>query len=765
MRRLVAPAFLVLSLTLAGAACSRPGQTPFSLDRARAHVRMLAETIGSRAVGTEANDRARQYIIDELQKMGFDARVQVADARRPELGLTVHVQNIIAVKRGARPDAIALVSHYDSSAYAPGGADDGLGVAAGLEAARVLTARAMQHTLAVIVTDGEEAGLMGAAALDADPIARQLGAYLNVEAVGSAGPSLLFETGPGNSWVVDAWARSAPEPRGGSFAVEIYRRIPNDTDFSMLKRLGVPGLNFASIADGYAYHTARDTADRLSSDTIAQTGHTLVRTVEALDAIDLSRRTFDQATYFDLMGRTAIWAGPAATAAAAALAVIFGLLAWIKSLRAGVRAVGGWRFALTIAWSVVGAAVVLAGMTAAAWLLREAREVYHPWYARPGRLFLFTAVMGVLAGWSTARLGMLLPQRVHGSRHPVLVWAIVLPAWIAIAAIVSYSAPAAAYLFALPLLVTAVLLLVTPLSNGLAVRVVSLVAFAFIAMLWWWLLLQLLRFAVAHFGRVPTITPVWVYAALMFSAGLMLVPPVLAVLTGRPIQRPSLATALLLVVVVLAAAFAYSAPAYTHEQPQRRAVMYAQDSTGGGGHWQVGSNEPGLDLLVQAAEWQPLRGPLPLAVSVPRLPHPFVFHAKVDATWQIPGSVSIRTSSVGPAVEFTVSVVPSQRGIAATFVMPPGLIPSRPNLPGVVSRGYWMATYGAVPPEGAAFHAVVPASDAGKLEQVRVMLRSARLPGGEGWQGLPGWLLQDRTVWTSEARYIVQPLPEVAPPR
>ncbi len=726
---------------------------------------MLAGTIGSRPVGTDANDRARQYVVDQLRGMGFDVRVQSADARRAEVGLTVHVQNIIAVKQGARPDAIALVSHYDSSPFSPGGADDGLGVAVGLEAARVLLRGGMQHTLAVIVTDGEEAGLMGAAAIHSDPIAQQLGAYINVESVGSSGPALLFETGPGNAWIVDAWARHAPQPRGGSFALEIYRRIPNDTDFSLLKRLNVPGLNFASIMDGYAYHTARDTAERLSSETIAQTGHNVVRIVEALDQSDLSRRSLEQATYFDLLGRAAVSVGPAVAAWVAGLALVLGLVAWFKTTRAAVRAVGPWRFALTVLWSIVGAAIVLGGMMGAAWLLREAREVYHPWYAHPDRLFAFTAAMGLLAGWCTARAGMLLPARVHGSRHPVLAWSLALPVWIFLAAVTSYYTPAAAYLFTLPLLAASVLLLLAPLSNGPAVRIASLVAFAVTATFWWWLLLQLLRFAVAHFGRQPEITPVWVYGAAMFVGALVLVPPVLAALTGRPLRRPSLATALLLVLVVAAAGYAYSAPAYTHERPLRRAVMYAQDSTGGGGHWQVASNEPGLDLLVQAAQWQPLRGPLPLAVPVPRLPHPFVFHAKVDATWQIPGVVSIRSGPVGDAVEFTVSVVPSQRGIAATFVMPPGLTPVRPSLPGVVARGHWMATFGAVPPQGAAFHAFVPAGAENQLSRVRVVLRTSKLPGGDGWQGLPGWLLQDRTVWTSEARYIVQPLPEVAPQR
>lgn len=757
----------VFSCLALAPACSRPDGFPFSTERARAHVQMLAGTIGSRPVGSEANARARQYVVDQLRAIGFDVRVQVADARRPELGLTVRVQNVIAVKEGARKDAIALVSHYDSSPFAPGGADDALGVAVCLEAARALLQKPMQHTLAVLVTDGEEAGLMGAAALDADPIAQRLGAYINVEAVGSAGPSLLFESGPGNAWIVDAWARHAPEPRGGSFGLEVYRRIPNDTDFSILKRLDVPGLNFAPVLDGYAYHTARDTAERLSTRTISQTGRNVVAVMQALDQADLSRRTIDDPTYFDLLGRTAVSAGPLAVAWTGGLALVLGLIAWVKVLRAGARAVGLGRLLLTAFWSILGAAITVAAMIAAAWLLREAREVYHPWYAKPERFFLVTAAMGMLGGWIMARMGWVLPARIRGCRHVVVVWCVALPVWIALAGLAFYFAPAAAYLFVLPLLVASLLLLMTRLTSSIAVRFASLIVFAFNVVLWAWLLFSLLLFAVAHFGREPQITPVWAYAALMFIGGIMLAPPALAVLTGRPLRQPSLMTAVLLVITVIAGSWAYSAPAYTPERPLRRSVLYAQDSSGGGGYWQVGSSEPGLDLLVQAARWTPLRGPLPLAVPVRRLPHPFVFQAKVDATWQIPGAVSIRTNPVGDTVEFTVSVRPSEPGLAATFVLPPGVTPIRPNIPGVSSAAYkaWVATFGAIPLEGVAFHASVPAAQEIRLSEVRVILRTPRLPGGKGWQGLPDWLMQQRTVWSSEARYIVQPLPEVAPPQ
>ncbi|HSL20795.1 MAG TPA: M20/M25/M40 family metallo-hydrolase [Vicinamibacterales bacterium] len=747
------------------AACTRPARNAFSTDRAREHVRMLAGTIGSRPAGSEANEGARVYVVEQLRALGFEVRVQSADGRRPELGLTARVHNVIATKEGSRRDALAIVSHYDSSPHGPGAADAALGVAVALEAARVLLQQPTRHTLAVLVTDGEELGLLGAAALTADPVARRLAAYVNLEAVGSAGPVQLFETGPGNSWIVDAWARAAPEPRGGSLGTEIYRRLPNDTDFSIFKRLGVPGLNFAPILDGYAYHTPRDTPERLSTRTIDHAGQTVVGVVRELDAADLSRRTLDQATYFDLAGWTAFAFRPAIAAWIVALALALGLLAWFKSLRAVIPTVGGARFLLTVLWSLLGAMLVLISMIAAAWLLRESREVYHPWYARPNRLFALIGSMGLLAGWFAARIGALFPHRVRGTRHPVLAWAVTLPLWVVLATALAYAAPTAAYLFTVPLLVSAVLLLVAPLSRTLVVRLVSLVAFAFTLALWGPPLYQVLHLAIGRFGHLPVVTPFWVYAALMFVGALVMAPPLLAALTGGPIRRPAWTTALVFVVVVVCVGLAYSAPAYTEREPLRRVVQYAQDSTGSGGYWQVGSVEPGLDLHAPAAEWMPLNGSLPLSLPTRRLPHPFVFYRRATEAPEIPGRATLRTTAHDDVVEFTISVVPSVRGLTASFVMPPGMTPVRANIPGILRAGQWTASFAAVPLEGAAFHAYVPTRDAPRLADVRVLIRSPRLPGGSGWQGLPPWLPQDRTVWSAEARFIVQPLPEVGPPR
>src|SRR5512136_2285185 len=101
--RVAVPAAICLPLLLC-AACSRPAPAGFSVANARAHVDMLAGTIGIRPVGTEANRRAREYLIGQLSRAGFSVHIQEADAARPEFGLTARVANVIGVLPGAVPD-------------------------------------------------------------------------------------------------------------------------------------------------------------------------------------------------------------------------------------------------------------------------------------------------------------------------------------------------------------------------------------------------------------------------------------------------------------------------------------------------------------------------------------------------------------------------------------------------------------------------------------------------------------------------------------
>lgn len=759
--RLALPLLLVLS------ACTR--QSPiFSVENARAHVQMLAGTIGSRPIGTPANARARDYVIDQLRLFGYDVRVQKVDARRAEFGYTARVANIIAVKAGPDRNAIALISHYDSVPEAPGGSDDGLGVSVSLEAARVLAARTdRRHTLFVLVTDGEESGLMGAAGLVTDrDVMDRLNAYINIDSTGSDGGAWLFETGPGNGWLVKPWARNAPHPRGASFGYEIYRRLPNDTDFSIFKRHDVPGLNFAAIGDSYAYHTPRDTADRLTDRALRETGENAVQTVIAMDGLDLRTRATGEPTYFD-MGRTvAVSWGPVTAWFLAVAALICGLLAWFKTLGASIRLLGLGRWIFEAVWGIGGVLAVGGAMLGAAWGLRNASAVYHPWYAHPDRLFLLLLAAGTLAGWLVVRAGAILPGRAHGPRHPVLVWSVTLPLWVGLAGVTAAMAPAAGYLWTLPLLVIGAGLLAIPVSNVAAVRVVSVVALAVAGTVWLLDTVELLRFMVPLFGRLPIITPIYVYPAMMLACGAMVVPPLIACTAAvTPLVRPSLLTATLLVALAATVGFAYFAPAYTYAQPQRRSARVLVEPHAATATYEVASQEPGIDLDAGApAGWYRATDAPTASVPVGRFPQPFVFRATAPAPGSAPAAVTeFSLKAVSAGTELTMTIVPSQPGLTALFVLPEGITPARSNFPGVVSRGRWRAGYLGVPPEGITWRASFKAGVEPRLPETRGAVISPRFPGGEGWQSLPAWLPQQNTVWDMDVFWILPAAPPIPP--
>lgn len=716
---------------------------------------MLADTIGSRPAGTRSNARARTYVIEQLRQIGFQVRVQETDARRRDLGITARVSNIIAVLPGERAEAIGLLSHFDSVWEGPGAADNALGVAVALETARVAAARPNRPwSLFVLVTDAEESGLMGAAALIGErDVTDRLRAYLNVEAIGSDGVPVLFETGPGNGWLTTAWARSAPHPRGGSYAIEIYKRLPNDTDFSIIKTQDIPGLNFAAIGDSYSYHTPRDTAQRLTARTLSTMGENAVAIVDALQGSDITQRSAVEHTFFDIAGTFGISYGPGTSTGIAIAGLLLGILAWARIMRTVLRTSGLWRWLVMALWTTGSAVLVCAAMIGVVWLLRASREVYHPWYAHPGRLVALILTTGIATGWAFARAGRLLPARAHGARHPAITWSLTLPIWIALAAAAFWFVPAASYLWTVPLLAAGVLLLGAPPGRDMAVRGASALVLVITALVWVRDAMELVRFMVAVMGRFSFITPVFVYPGLIAAAGMMVAPPLIAAgAPARPLRRPTILTTLLLAAIAVTAGLAYMAPAYTFERPLRRHARALQEANSAVAIWEVGSVEPGLDLERDAPAGFAPAGVDPVAASVPwgRLTFPFVFRATTAPLGPPPATVShYSTSQVDGGSETGLTVVPQQPGVILSFVLPADVIPARSNLPGIPRAGRWTATFVAPPEDGVSWRARFAGAGPEALGGVRVV---ARLPWGAQ---LPRWLPQDRSVWNGSASWVL----------
>lgn len=115
---------------------------------------------------------ARRWIFNEFIRVGNGRLlVEVDEFPVNQGGVVYNQQNIIATLQGtgAHPGVIVIAAHYDSrsvdplngSSYAPGANDNGSGVAALLETARVLSSREWQQTIMFIAFAAEEQNRQG----------------------------------------------------------------------------------------------------------------------------------------------------------------------------------------------------------------------------------------------------------------------------------------------------------------------------------------------------------------------------------------------------------------------------------------------------------------------------------------------------------------------------------------------------------------------------------------------------------------------------
>jgi hypothetical protein len=305
----------------------------FSAARADA---VLGRVLGDQQphpAGSVAAQGVRGRILKELAAIGVTARSQTAMSCYSEPRWNNvpcgTVTNIVADVSPGSGKAILLMAHSDSVAAGPGAGDDGAGVAILLESIRALKARGLngEHPVVALFTDGEEPGLLGAAAYLRDAGARaQIGAVINVEARGNQGPSYLFQTSPGNDKLIGLYARSLKQYATSSLYGEIYKYLPNDTDLTLMLGLGVPAYNFSFIGNFAHYHTPLDRRENLDPRSLQQQGDAALALSDALSHADLIALKGPDAIYLDVLGRWlprmgAGWALPLSIAAFVVIAL------------------------------------------------------------------------------------------------------------------------------------------------------------------------------------------------------------------------------------------------------------------------------------------------------------------------------------------------------------------------------------------------------------------------------------------------------------
>ncbi|KAK4885667.1 hypothetical protein RN001_001938 [Aquatica leii] len=195
-----------------------------------------------------------------------------------------NMQNIV-VRIGSRinsPHSLLLNCHFDTVSQSPGASDDGAGCAVMLEMLRVISQsdRILRHNIIFLFNGGEENFMPASHGfITQHKWAKEVRAFINIEACGAGGRELLFQAGPNHPWILETYSEEVPYPYASSMAQEIFQSglIPGDTDYRIFRDFGnISGLDFAWSSNGYVYHTRFDSIDQIPLGTLQRTGDNIL---------------------------------------------------------------------------------------------------------------------------------------------------------------------------------------------------------------------------------------------------------------------------------------------------------------------------------------------------------------------------------------------------------------------------------------------------------------------------------------------------------
>jgi hypothetical protein len=237
---------------------------------------------GPRIPGTQAHSDVGDFIVDELELLGWDVLEQDFEVDG-QVG-----RNIVAHQDRGGTEWIIIGAHYDTRPLAdrdpdtpespvPGANDGASGVAVLLELARVLRREPVDQDVSLVFFDLEDSGgiegkdwiigstyFVSALMLFPDEV-------VIVDMVGDADLNLYFEGNSDQAIAEEIWA-VAQELEYDNFIPEFkYSLLDDHTPFV---RKGIPAVDIIDF-DYPAWHTTGDTLELVSAESLEKVGRTL----------------------------------------------------------------------------------------------------------------------------------------------------------------------------------------------------------------------------------------------------------------------------------------------------------------------------------------------------------------------------------------------------------------------------------------------------------------------------------------------------------
>ncbi|XP_029301293.1 LOW QUALITY PROTEIN: endoplasmic reticulum metallopeptidase 1 [Cottoperca gobio] len=301
----------------------------FNALRARRHLEKIT-SVGTRPVGSHENEVLTVgYLLEQIEKIRVETAAGshklTVDVQRPTGtfsidflgGFTSFYDRVtnIAVRlepKGGSQHFMLANCHFDTVANSPGASDDAVSCAVMLEVLHSLANQSSPlHHGVVFLFNGAEENILQASHgfITQHPWAKQVRAFINLEAAGVGGKEVVFQTGPENPWLVQAYVQAAKHPFASVVGQEVFQSgiIPSDTDFRIYRDFGnIPGIDLAFIENGFIYHTKYDTADRILTDSIQRAGDNILAVLRYLltsdKLADSSEYRHGNMVFYDLLG-------------------------------------------------------------------------------------------------------------------------------------------------------------------------------------------------------------------------------------------------------------------------------------------------------------------------------------------------------------------------------------------------------------------------------------------------------------------------------
>lgn len=283
------------------AACALPltaeNLPQFDGARALAYTRQYVDTTGPRWIGSPGHARAEAFIKNEFRH--DDLEEDTFTTNTPAGPMTMH--NFIVKFPGKKDGVIVLATHYETNYPLRNihyvGANDG-GSTTGLliEMANYLRAKPNNgYSVWLVFTDGEEAiknwtdqdSVYGAKHLAAkwaaDGTLKRIKAFLLCDMLGDKNLDIQRDMNS-TPWLEDLVYKAASKYGWQSFFFQT--KTYDEDDHIPFAHRGVPCADLIDLDYGYDnsfWHTAQDTMDKLSAQSLTVVGDTLLETIHLLN--------------------------------------------------------------------------------------------------------------------------------------------------------------------------------------------------------------------------------------------------------------------------------------------------------------------------------------------------------------------------------------------------------------------------------------------------------------------------------------------------